>query len=210
MSVGREPRWLYDKAQRQIKRREDLADYERLYREEAGLPEGPLDLFDHVGLELALKTHELFMDRVFWGEGSGEMTGIRGDQVHKLAWYDPRPPMEPNPSLAACIEAMYREATAWFEDASFEVKYQSESPLALLVRRRGRVNEDGSIHGFAQRRLGIPRQEVNLSRETMDLLASSLDRTLEHYGTSEHADPRGFWMPIDVESDHRREDETQT
>lgn len=147
MSTGhprREPDWLYDKAQRQIKRREDLAEYERLYRKEAGLPEGPLDLLDHVGLELALKTYELFMDRVFWGEGTGEMMGFQG-----------------------------------------------VSPLQALVRRQGRVDEDGP------RRLGVPRQEVNLSRAAMDLLARALDTTLEHYGTSGDADPRGYWMPID-------------
>lgn len=186
MSTGhphREPDWLYDKAQRQIKRREDLARFERLYRREAGLPEGPLDLLDHVSLELALKTHELFMDQVFWGEGTGELTGIRGDQVHKLSWYDPRPPVEPNPSLAAFVADTYEKAMTWFDDASFQFKYRNEYQ-------------------------GVPRQEVNLSRETMDLLAGALDRTLEHYGTSEHTDPRGFWMRLDVESDQGPTGET--
>lgn len=215
MSTDRRPHWLYDKAQRQIKRREDLADYERDYRREAGLPEGPLDLLDHVGLELALKTFELFMDRVLWGEGTGEMTGLLN--AMKLATYDPRPPMEP--SLTAHIEAIYQEATHWFEGG--------ESPILKALRERQAqgasnywgghavswtdseyvtdftVNPDGTyIAGYA-------KTEVNLSREAMDLLANSLDRTLEYYGASEHADPRGFWMRCDVESDQGRDTDTQ-
>ena len=179
MSAGhRKPHWLYDKAQRQIKRREDLADYERDYRREAGLPEGPLDLVDHVCLELALKTFELFMDRVFWGEGSGEMTGLLG--ATKLATYDLRPPMPRDPYWMA----FYDEALAWFEDVLFQPEYRGTSPLAHAMAQHGI---------YADPSQDVPR----LSRETMDLLASSLDKTLEYYGTSEHADPRGYWMPVD-------------
>lgn len=193
--------WLYGKWERDAARRQDLADFEREYRHEAGLPEGPLDLLQQVSLDLALKTHELFMDRAFWGEGSGEMLGISPlEHVRKVAWYDPRPPMEPDPEWVGYFERVYSEALAWFEDASFQVQYRGESPLQTLVRRQGRVDEDGSVYGSASRRLGVSRQEVNLSREAMDLLASALDTTLEHYGTSEHADPRGYWMKLDGET----------
>lgn len=195
MSAGhphREPHWLYDKAQRQKERAQDLAEYERLYREEAGLPEGPLDLLDQVGLEVALKTYELFMDRVFWGEGSGEMTGL--SDVRKLAWYDPRPPVPHDP----VVQRFFDDALAWFEDARFLPELRGTSPLERL---RGSNGWGADVTW---------RRKVNLSRETMDLLASSPDRTLEYYGTSEHADPRGYWMPLDVQSaDQGRETGTE-
>lgn len=163
--------WLYGKWERDAARRQDLADFEREYRHEAGLPEGPLDLQQQVSLDLALKTHELFMDRALWGEGSGEMLGISPlEHVRKVAWYDPRPLMESDPEWVEYFERVYSEVLARLED---------ETPLTHA------------------RRLGVPRQEVNLSREAMDLLAGALDTTLEHYGTSGDADPRGYWMPID-------------
>lgn len=59
------------------------------------------------------------------------------------------------------------------------------------------------------RYLGMPRQEVNLSPEAMGLLRDSLDASLEYYGTSGDADPRGYWMKLDVQSDHRDAGETQ-
>lgn len=126
-------------------------------------------------------------------------------------------PMEPDPEWVAYFERVYSEALAFFEDAQpLEIKHLGESPLRALVRRQGRVDENGPVHGFAQRRLngtrcfGIPRREVNLSREAMGLLADALDETLECYGTSGDLEPRGYWMPIDVESDHRLAPETNS
>jgi hypothetical protein len=147
-------------------------------------------------------------------------------EIRKLAWYDPRPPFEPDPEWVAYFERIYSEALAFFEDQSLEMRYEGESPILGALRDRqlrgscGRgghavswtdseyvtdftVNPDGTyIAGYA-------KTEVNLSREAMDLLANSLDRTLEYYGTSEHADPRGFWMRCDVESDQGRDTDTQ-
>lgn len=135
-----------------------------------------------------------------FGEADPRYWEMSTPEARKLAWYDPRPPMEPDPEWVGYFERVYSEALAWFEDASFQVQYRGESPLQTFVRRQGRVDEDGSVYGSASRRLGVSRQEVNLSREAMDLLASALDTTLEHYGTSEHADPRGYWMKLDGET----------
>lgn len=59
------------------------------------------------------------------------------------------------------------------------------------------------------RYLGMPRQEVNLSPEAMGQAKASLDVTGEYYGTSGDADPRGYWMKLDVQSDHRDAGDTQ-
>lgn len=120
----RAPHWLFDKARRQARRREDLEGYERAYRDEAGLPDGPLDLEQQVGLDLALRFYERFMDRVFWGEDADTFP------VHKLAQWDPRPPVEPNPALVAYFERATREALAWFEDVRPLPEYRGTSPLA--------------------------------------------------------------------------------
>jgi hypothetical protein len=137
--VIRHPHWLYSKWERQARRRQDLADFEREYRREAGLPDGPLDLEQQIGLDLALKTHELFMDRVFWGEGSGEMLGFAN--VRRVVSWDPRPPIESDPELVAYFERAYSNALAWFEDTSLEIRYQGIprqeprlGPLPIITR----------------------------------------------------------------------------
>lgn len=60
---------------------------------------------------------------------------------------------------------------------------------------------------------GIPRQEVDTSSETMRRLSVlpiiTREETLERYGTSGELEPRGYWMPIDVESDQGPAGETK-
>ena len=54
-----------------ITRQRDRDEFERRYRadEEIGLPFGPLDLPEQLGVEMACAAHELFMGRVFFGRG---------------------------------------------------------------------------------------------------------------------------------------------
>ena len=54
-----------------VTRQEDRDEFERRYRadEEIGLPYGPLDLPEQLGVELACAAPELFMGRVFFGRG---------------------------------------------------------------------------------------------------------------------------------------------
>lgn len=59
------------------------------------------------------------------------------------------------------------------------------------------------------RYLGVPRQEVDVSPEAMAQARSSLDDVGEHYGTSGELESRGYWMKLDVQSDHRDAGETQ-
>lgn len=98
--------------------------------------------------------------------------------------------------------AASRAAWGVFRDALTEIWEAStpegESPILSALR----AQQAGStayweIQVVPRGPRGVPRQEVNLSREAMDLLANVLDTTLEHYGTSGDADPRGYWMPID-------------
>lgn len=56
---------------------------------------------------------------------------------------------------------------------------------------------------------GVPRQEVDLSPEAMERVRASLDDVCERYGTSGELEVRGYWMPLDVEFDHRDARETQ-
>lgn len=120
-------------------------------------------------------------------------------------------PMEPDPEWVAYFERVYSEALAYFEDTQpLEIKHLGESPILGVLRNRQAL---GSSHGWGADVTwfdDVPRQEVNLSREAMGLLADALDETLECYGTSGDLEPRGYWMPIDVESDHRLDAETNS
>jgi hypothetical protein len=66
---------------------------------------------------------------------------------------------------------------------------------------------------FNYRPRGIPRQEVDTSPETMRHLSAlpiiTREETLECYGTSGELESRGYWMPIDVESDQGRATDTK-
>lgn len=193
MSTGhpyREPHWLYDKAERQKRRALTLADYERDYRREAGLPEGPLDLPEWASLQCALKTFELFMDRVFWGGGTSEMTGIL--DATKLATYDPRPPMPRDP----LVEHFFDEAMAWFEDVRFLPEHRGTSPLEDLVRRQGRDEEltwDAYLNG----------SEIVFREEPPKLSPESILAVREAFYDAVQRD--GFVRGTgDVESDQRR------
>lgn len=66
------------------------------------------------------------------------------------------------------------------------------------------------IDAFSRLPRGIPRQDVDVSLEAMERVRASLDDMCEQYGTSGELEVRGFWMPIDVESDQGLAGETKS
>lgn len=123
------------------------------------------------------------------------------EDVRKLAWWDPRPPLKSDPAWAESFQRIFREALKILESQEAtnpDTPLGESLPLALARRQGTRVRESATLHWegylFEPERGGRPKP-----LSALPVIAG--DETRECYGTSGELDPRGYWMPIDVESD---------
>jgi hypothetical protein len=141
-----------------------------------------------------------------------------GEEMYRWSQipFEARPLDDDEIELARQLREMLEGAYRRFFSAALDHEHERRVPW------RGFLGEDiGLLPEPRRLPRGIPRQEVDTSPETMQRLSvDGLERMKTallldfpeydaHLGTSGELESRGYWMPIDVESDQGRPGETK-